>query len=110
MRYCIITYYLKPKDRNGHQQRDEMLAVATKVKPADLSRASIILDFKEQKVIKASLEGITAEKDWDRIVGYYYEHYSATFERLFQENGHPAPVVKKEATEVAPEVEAVQSE
>jgi hypothetical protein len=27
-------------------------------------------------------------KDWDRIVSYYFQHYSATIERLFEENGH----------------------
>jgi hypothetical protein len=36
--------------------------------------------------------GITANKDWDTIVSYYYQHYSATIERLFQENGHAIDV------------------
>lgn len=32
--------------------------------------------------------GTTVPKNWDRIVSYYYQHYAATIERLFQENGH----------------------
>ena len=32
--------------------------------------------------------GTTVPKDWERIVSYYYEHYSATIERLFIENGY----------------------
>jgi hypothetical protein len=35
-----------------------------------------------------SVAGITAKKDWDTVVSYYYQHYAATIERLFQENGH----------------------
>jgi len=31
---------------------------------------------------------MTATKDWDTIVSYYYKHYSHTIERMFQENGH----------------------
>jgi hypothetical protein len=43
------------------------------------------------------MDGITIPKDWDRIVAYYYTHYSATIERLFTENGHPV-AIKKETT------------
>ena len=84
MRYLLITYYHKP---NG--QIDEAITVATKIKTRDYQTVNVILDFKELKVVKAAMNNITVPKDWDRIVSYYYQYYSATIERLFQENGHP---------------------
>ena len=87
MRYLLLTYYTKP---NG--KIDEAMTVATKIKTRDYQTVNVILDFKELKVIKASMNNTTVPKDWDRIVSYYYQHYSATIERLFQENGHPIDI------------------
>jgi hypothetical protein len=42
--------------------------------------------------------GITANKDWDTVVSYYYQHYAATIERLFQENGHALDITAKPVT------------
>jgi hypothetical protein len=53
--------------------------------------ANVILDFKELKVLKASLRDNAIAKDWDRIVGYYYPFYANIVERLLQENGHELP-------------------
>jgi hypothetical protein len=68
------------------------MTVATKIKTRDHQTVNVILDFKELKVIKAAMNNVTVPKDWDRIVGYYYQHYSATIERLFTENGHPIDI------------------
>ena len=87
MRYLMLTYYKKP---NG--QIDESTAVSTKIRTRDHQTVNVILDFKELKVIKASMNDITVPKDWDRIVSYYYQHYPAIIERLFQENGHPIDI------------------
>jgi len=87
MRYLLLTYYTKP---NG--QIDEAMTVATKIKTRDYQTVNVILDFKELKVVKAAMNNVTLPKDWDRIVSYYYQHYSATIERLFQENGHPVDI------------------
>jgi hypothetical protein len=86
MRYLLLTYYTKPTG-----QIDEVMTVAKKIKPRDWQTANVILDFKDQKVLAASVKGMTATRDWDTIVGYYYKHYAATIERLFQENGHSLP-------------------
>jgi hypothetical protein len=83
MRYLLLTYFTKP---NG--QIDEVMTIATKIKRKDWQTANVILDFKDQKVLAASVRGITANRDWDTIVSYYYQYYAATIERLFQENGH----------------------
>ena len=86
MRYLLLTYYTKP---NG--KIDEVMAIATRVRTRDWQMSNVILDFKEQKVLLCSVGGITSNKDWDTIVSYYYKHYPATVERLFQENGHELP-------------------
>jgi len=75
------------------------MAVSTRVRPKDWQTVNVILDFKECKVLKSTVGQVTATKEWDRIVSYYYEHYTATIERMFQENGHPISI--KSDTDVA---------
>ena len=89
MRYLTLTYYRKPSG-----QIDESMAVSNRLKDRDLSMANVILDFKNQTVLKCSMDGKTVPKNWDRIVSYYYQHYAATIERLFEENGHKNPMEK----------------
>ena len=93
MRYLLLTYYTKPTG-----QIDEVMTVATKIKTKDWQTANVILDFKDCKVLTASVKGMTATRDWDTIVSYYYKHYAATIERLFVENGHALPENKSGAT------------
>jgi hypothetical protein len=88
MRYLLLTYYTKPSGKI-----DEVMTIANRLKTKDWQMSNVILDFKEQKVLTCSVAGLTATKDWDIIVGYYYKHYSATIERLFQVNGHALPEV-----------------
>ena len=83
MRYLLLTYITRPSGKI-----DELMTIATKIKRKDWQTTNVILDFKEQKVLLSSVGGITANKNWDTIVSYYYQHYAATIERLFQENGH----------------------
>ena len=54
---------------------DESVAISRNVKRNDLATASVILDFKDQKVIKASFAGQLAEKNWERVRDYYFQHY-----------------------------------
>ena len=88
MRYLLLTYYTKPSGKI-----DEVMTISKRLKTRDWQMSNVILDFKEQKVLLCSVAGLTATKDWDTIVGYYYKHYAATIERLFQENGHALTVV-----------------
>ena len=83
MRYLLITYY-----RKANGQIDESTSVATRIKQSDLQTANVILDFKKLDVVKCSLDGTIVPRDWERIVSYYYQHYSSTIERLFKENGY----------------------
>ena len=93
MRYLLLTYITKPSGKI-----DELMTIAAKIKRKDWQMTNVILDFKEQKVLLCSVAGITANKDWDTIVSYYYQHYAATIERLFQENGHAIDITAKSAT------------
>lgn len=83
MRYLLLTYYTKPSGKI-----DEVMTVAKRLKPKDWQTANVILDFRDQKVLACSVSGLTGTRDWDTVVSYYYQHYAATIERLFEENGH----------------------
>lgn len=92
MRYLLLTFY---KQASG--KIDEAMVVSKNLKTKDWQTVNVILDFKEQKVLKSSVDGATATKDWDTIVGYYYPYYTQIIERLFVENGHELP--KAESTQ-----------
>lgn len=82
----MLTYYYQATGKI-----DEGMTVATKVRTKDWQTASVILDFKELRVLKASLRDTNIPKNWERIVGYYYPFYTNIMERLLQENGHNLP-------------------
>lgn len=63
---------------------DEVVALDTRVRNRYLTMASVILDFKEQRVLKASLAGTTIPQDWPRIYAYYQQHYPDVFQQLEQ--------------------------
>ena len=93
MRYLLLTYYKKP---NG--QIDESMSLSKNLKARDLQMASVILDFKKLEVVKATLNGVTVPKDFDRIVQYYYQHYENVIQRLFHENGYEVSTEKPTET------------
>jgi hypothetical protein len=83
MRYMILRYL-----RRANGQMDEQMEVTKKLRLKDHQTAAVVLDFRHLKVVQASLDGVTIPKDFDRIVGYYYQHYAPTIEQLFKANGH----------------------
>lgn len=90
MRYLLITYIKKPDGKI-----DESAEVARRVKPRDWQSTNVILDFKELQVLKCSMDGTLVERNWDRIINYYFKYYPKIIERLFNENGYQ--VVKPES-------------
>lgn len=98
MRYLILTYYKQPDGRI-----DETMAVAKNLKNRDLQCANVILDFKELKVVKATMSGNNVPKDFDKIVTYYMQHYESTITRLFNENGYEVELKKDEPAESSTE-------
>lgn len=77
MRYMIITYVQRP---NG--QMDERVEVSNRVKNRDINTASVILDFKNNAVIKASVGSQSAPRDFDRIRDFYAQHYPNVIEQI----------------------------
>lgn len=92
MRYLLLTYYKKPDGKI-----DEVMAVTKRLKPRDIATANVILDFKELKVVQASMSGTNVPRDFNRIVEYYYQYYEKTIQRLFNENGYEVEYSKPEA-------------
>jgi hypothetical protein len=77
----IIHYMQKPTG-----QMDEVVSVARHVKPRDLQCAAVILDFKQQQVIKCSMQGTVVPKDWNRILAFYYQYYKNVMDGLAKDN------------------------
>ena len=77
---------------------DEQSQVTRNLKTRDIQTGSVILDFKKLEVVKATLNGVSVPKDFNKIVEYYYQHYKNTFDRLFAENGYEV-VTEKPTTE-----------
>lgn len=92
MRYLLLSYYKKPTG-----QIDEVVSVTKNLKHRDYQTSSVILDFKELKVVQASMNGQTVPKDFNKIAEYYYQYHKSTIDRLFQENGYE--VVKETSQE-----------
>jgi hypothetical protein len=90
MRYLLLTYY-----HQASGKIDEGMTLSNNIRRKDSQTASVILDFKEQRVVKASIRDTSIPKDWDRIVSYYYPFYTAIMERLFKENGHDMPTAQE---------------
>ena len=82
MRYLLITYVKRPKGNI-----DEVMSVSKNVRSRDLQTCNVILDFKKLEVVKATMDGTTIPKDFNRVVEYYYQYYQSTIDRLFAENG-----------------------
>jgi hypothetical protein len=82
MRYLLIKYIQRP---NG--KIDEEVTVTRRLRTKDIQLCAVILDFAKQEVVQASMRGVTVPKDWLRILGFYYQYYKSTIDRLCQENG-----------------------
>ena len=86
MRYMIITYMRRAVGRRQEPQQDELVAVAKRLRPRDISEGSVILDFRARQVVKASVGDQTAPRDFQRIRDYYYQHYREVIDQLEQVN------------------------
>ena len=90
MRYLIVTYMRRAAGRRRELQQDEVVQVARRLRPRDISEGSVILDFRDHQVIKASLGDQAAPRDFQRIRDYYYTHYRDVIDQLESANA-PVP-------------------
>jgi hypothetical protein len=77
MRYLVITFLRKPDGKI-----DEQVEITKTLKERDISTANIILDFKEKKVEKSTIQGQVIDTDWDTIVSHYKQIYPDYIEEL----------------------------
>lgn len=77
MRYLTVTYAQKPGG-----QWDESVAVSKNLKTRDYSMANVILDFRDQVVIKCTMNSGTVPKDWARIRDFYHSIYPQYINQL----------------------------
>jgi len=85
MRYLLVTYV---KKANG--QIDEQVGASRNLKERDLRTCNVILDFKEQKVERAYINGKQIDTTWDMIQDYYSQVYPALIDDLRRDNGLPS--------------------
>ena len=100
MRYMLITYY-----RKADGNTDEGVVLANRVKTKDLQTVNVILDFKDQAVLKCRMGDIAVDPDWVNIMSYYYKHYPKIIERLLVENGYKIVEPEEPQSEVQPQTD-----
>lgn len=73
MRYFIVTYLKQPTGKINESAKTD-----TKVRMKDLQSASVIIDYKERKIVKSNFEeelGAGNQHNFDIINDFYKKHY-----------------------------------
>lgn len=81
MRYLIVTYIKKP---NGGV--DESVEMDSKYRSRHETTANVVLDFKQQEILKCRMDGQSGSRDWKRVRDYYHKYYKNVIEDLEQRN------------------------
>ena len=81
MRYFAITFIRRPSG-----QIDELTQTLNKLKPRDLQEANVILDFRDETIVKCRVTEGNIPVDWNTVIGYYSKHYGDTFAQLVRAN------------------------
>lgn len=77
MRYLLVTYKRKPAG-----QIDEEVGFTTSLKTRDLQSCNVIIDYKEQKIIKCVVEGNMIPTTFESLTEYYRRAYPTVIEQL----------------------------
>jgi hypothetical protein len=77
MRYLLLTFYRKPAG-----QIDEERRVAPVLKSRDLQQCSVIMDYRDEKVIKCVIEGKMVPTSFEQLNEYYKKIYPEAIEQL----------------------------
>lgn len=76
MRYFIVTY---AKQANG--KYNENVKLDDRIRNRDSSYASVILDYKDRKIVKCRLDA-DMEKDFETLNNFYKQHYAQAINGL----------------------------
>lgn len=77
MRYLLITYV-----RKTGGQIDEQVAFSKSTKTRDLQMCNVIMDYKEEKVMKCVIEGKMVPTSFEKLNEYYKKVYPNVIEQL----------------------------
>jgi len=80
MRYLLITFLRKPGGQN-----DEVVKIATKIKPADIQTCNVILDYGTKTINKCVIEGSKVDTNWEKMNTYYKRVYPSLIDQLEKE-------------------------
>lgn len=81
MRYLLITYLSKP---NG--QIDEQVSYAKRLRDSDLMDVNVIIDYKDRKLVKCTIERRRVDTDFERMNEYYSKVYPEIIQQLVENN------------------------
>jgi 2-C-methyl-D-erythritol 4-phosphate cytidylyltransferase len=106
MRYFLATYFKKPSGKFNEQVK-----LDTKVRMNDLRSASVIIDYKERKIVKSNFEeelGPGNQHDFETINNFYKTHYPQLISQLEAkyEVLHQAIALAKDMVDEIKEAEA----
>ena len=79
-RYFTITFV-----ESANKKINEETKVLKNLKGRDLASANVILDFKNQTVLKCRIKD-NLPVAWDTVIGYYSQYYGDTFADLVRAN------------------------
>ena len=77
MRYLLLTFYRKPGG-----QIDEERKVAAVLKQREIQQCNVILDYRDEKVIKCVIEGKMVPTSFEQLSEYYKKIYPEAVEQL----------------------------
>lgn len=79
MRYLMVTYFRKPGG-----QIDEQIGFSKTLKTADLQTCNVIMDYKDQKIVKCVIEGKIHPTDFSKLNDYYIQIYPSLIQQLIK--------------------------
>jgi len=81
MRYFTLTYYKQPDGKIN-----EVSDLRQKLRTRDRTDCNVILDFRDEKVIKCTVDGQGLVPEWLTVVGYFSKYYGEQFAQLVRHN------------------------
>jgi hypothetical protein len=81
MRYFTLTYYKQPDGKIN-----EVSDLRQKLRTRDRTDCNVILDFRDEKVIKCTVDGQGLVPDWLTVIEYFSKYYGEQFAQLVRHN------------------------